>query len=98
MSAARRLVCVGTTSVRTVETALKSGAIFAQSGETDIFIQPGHVFRGAGAILTNFHLPRTTLLMLVCAFAGTDLTLAAYRHAVEERYRFYSYGDCMLII
>lgn len=98
MNAARRLVCVGTTSVRTVETALQSGAISAQSGETDIFIQPGYQFRGTGAMLTNFHLPRTSLLMLVGAFAGTDLTLAAYRHAVEACYRFYSYGDCMLII
>jgi S-adenosylmethionine:tRNA ribosyltransferase-isomerase len=91
-------VCVGTTSVRTVETALREGEIAARSGETDIFIQPGYQFRGAGALLTNFHLPRTSLLMLVCAFAGTDLVLAAYRHAVESRYRFYSYGDCMLIL
>ena len=70
----------------------------ARSGETDIFIYPGFEFRGAGAMLTNFHLPRTSLLLLVCAFAGTELALAAYRHAVEERYRFYSYGDCMLIV
>lgn len=98
MSASRRLVCVGTTSVRTVETALQSGTLAAQSGETEIFIQPGYAFRGTGAMLTNFHLPRTSLLMLVCAFAGTDLALAAYRHAVEARYRFYSYGDCMLIV
>jgi S-adenosylmethionine:tRNA ribosyltransferase-isomerase len=98
MRAARRLVCVGTTSVRTVETALQSGPFAAQSGETEIFIQPGYAFRGTGAMLTNFHLPRTSLLMLVCAFAGTELALAAYRHAVEARYRFYSYGDCMLIV
>jgi S-adenosylmethionine:tRNA ribosyltransferase-isomerase len=69
-----------------------------QQGETDIFIYPGFPFRGAGALLTNFHLPRTSLLLLVCAFAGTELALAAYRHAVAERYRFYSYGDCMLIV
>jgi S-adenosylmethionine:tRNA ribosyltransferase-isomerase len=98
MRAADRLVCVGTTSVRTVETALRQGEIAAGSGETDIFIQPGYEFLGAGAMLTNFHLPRTSLLLLVSAFAGTDLALAAYRHAVESRYRFYSYGDCMLIV
>lgn len=67
-------------------------------GETDLFIYPGFEFRAAHAILTNFHLPRSSLLMLVCAFAGRELTLAAYRHAVEQRYRFYSYGDCMLIL
>lgn len=98
MCAAERLVCVGTTSVRTVETVFSEGGIAARSGETDIFVQPGYRFRGAGAMLTNFHLPRTSLLMLVCAFAGTDFALAAYRHAVESRYRFYSYGDCMLIL
>jgi S-adenosylmethionine:tRNA ribosyltransferase-isomerase len=68
------------------------------SGETDLFLYPGCAFRGAGALLTNFHLPRTSLLLLVCAFAGAELTLAAYRHAVANRYRFYSYGDCMLIV
>jgi S-adenosylmethionine:tRNA ribosyltransferase-isomerase len=98
IAAARRLVAVGTTSVRTLETALAGGAIRAQQGETDIFIYPGFAFRGTGALLTNFHLPRTSLLLLVCAFSGTDLALAAYRHAVEQRYRFYSYGDCMLIV
>jgi S-adenosylmethionine:tRNA ribosyltransferase-isomerase len=92
---AQRVVAVGTTSVRTVESAWCSGAL---SGETDIFIYPGFEFRRTGAMLTNFHLPRTSLLLLVAAFAGTDLTLAAYRHAVAERYRFYSYGDCMLIL
>jgi len=96
--AAKRLVCAGTTSVRTVESALRRGELRGQSGETDIFIYPGFEFRGAGAVLTNFHLPRTSLLLLVCAFAGTDLALAAYRHAVEAQYRFYSYGDCMLIV
>jgi S-adenosylmethionine:tRNA ribosyltransferase-isomerase len=95
MKAARRIVAVGTTSVRTIETALATGS---ESGETDIFIYPGFEFRGVGAMLTNFHLPRTSLLLLVSAFAGKEFTLAAYRHAVEERYRFYSYGDCMLIV
>lgn len=98
MRNAQRLVAAGTTSVRTIESALRDGAMRAQSGETDIFIYPGFSFRGTGAILTNFHLPRTSLLLLVCAFAGTGLALAAYRHAVEQRYRFYSYGDCMLIV
>jgi S-adenosylmethionine:tRNA ribosyltransferase-isomerase len=92
---AERVVAVGTTSVRTVESAERSGAL---AGETDIFIYPGYEFRRVGAVLTNFHLPRTSLLLLVCAFAGTELTLAAYRHAVEAEYRFYSYGDCMLIV
>ncbi len=98
MRAATRLVCVGTTSARTVESVLRRGEMAAGSGETDLFIQPGYAFRGVGALLTNFHLPRTSLLMLVCAFAGSRLALAAYRHAVEARYRFYSYGDCMLIL
>jgi S-adenosylmethionine:tRNA ribosyltransferase-isomerase len=98
IAAARRLVAVGTTSVRTIETAFARGPIGAQHGETDIFIYPGFAFRGTGALLTNFHLPSTSLLLLVCAFAGTESTLGAYRHAVEQKYRFYSYGDCMLII
>jgi S-adenosylmethionine:tRNA ribosyltransferase-isomerase len=98
MRAARRLIPVGTTSMRAIESALRDGALGPRSGETDIFIYPGFQFRGAGAMLTNFHLPRTSLLLLVCAFAGADLALAAYRHAVDERYRFYSYGDCMLIV
>ncbi len=93
--AARRVVAVGTTSVRTIESAERSGE---SRGETDIFIYPGFEFRRIGALLTNFHLPRTSLLLLICAFTGTDLTLAAYRHAVEQRYRFYSYGDCMLVV
>ncbi|MGA3018016.1 MAG: S-adenosylmethionine:tRNA ribosyltransferase-isomerase [Bryobacteraceae bacterium] len=156
MSSAARLVAVGTTSVRAIESALAAGAAnpdasrdregavpvrrmfppgqaarfdaigiplanargsdqsrerkralpadgTTSSGqnttaETDIFIYTGYEFRAAGAMLTNFHLPRTSLLLLVCAFAGTELALAAYRHAVEQRYRFYSYGDCMLIV
>ena len=96
----RRIVAVGTTSVRTLEHCARAhpeGKIVAGPGETDIFIHPGFEFRVTGALLTNFHLPRSTLLMLVCAFAGREKVLAAYQHAVEERYRFYSYGDCMLI-
>ncbi len=95
---ARRLFCVGTTGVRTVETAVLRGGFRAMSGETNLFIYPGFAFRGTGAMLTNFHLPQSSLLMLVCAFAGRELTLAAYGHAVRERYRFYSYGDCMVIL
>jgi S-adenosylmethionine:tRNA ribosyltransferase-isomerase len=104
---AGRVVAVGTTSVRTLESAAMVGQvpdlpqrahIQACQGETDIFIHPGFQFRAVGAMLTNFHLPQTSLLLLVCAFAGQDLALAAYRHAVEEKYRFYSYGDCMLIV
>jgi S-adenosylmethionine:tRNA ribosyltransferase-isomerase len=92
--AAARRVAVGTTTVRTVESLGSRGP----RGETDLFIYPGFEFQLTGAMLTNFHLPRTSLLLLVSAFAGKDFTLAAYRHAVEQRYRFYSYGDCMLII
>jgi S-adenosylmethionine:tRNA ribosyltransferase-isomerase len=95
---AKRVVAVGTTSVRTVEATARSGE---RSGNTGLFIYPGgntDQFRRVGAMLTNFHLPRTSLLLLVSAFAGAELTLAAYRHAVKEKYRFFSYGDCMLIL
>ena len=95
IAAARRVVAVGTTSVRTLETAARTDQL---EGETAIFLYPGVPFLRTGAMLTNFHLPRTSLLLLVCAFAGTKLMLAAYRHAVEAAYRFYSYGDCMLIV
>jgi len=98
--ARRRVVAVGTTTVRTLEfTARQSpgGRIKAQSGEADIFIYPGFDFRVVGAMLTNFHLPKSTLIMLVAAFAGRERTLAAYEHAVRERYRFYSYGDCIFV-
>jgi S-adenosylmethionine:tRNA ribosyltransferase-isomerase len=95
IESAERVVAVGTTSVRTIESAALTGQ---RTGSTNLFIYPGFQFRRVGAMLTNFHLPRTSLLLLVCALAGTDLTLAAYRHAVEERYRFFSYGDCMLIL
>jgi S-adenosylmethionine:tRNA ribosyltransferase-isomerase len=95
-----RVLAAGTTAVRTLETAarLHGGSIRACSGETDIFIYPGYRFQAVDGLLTNFHLPESTLLMLVCAFAGTELMLDAYRHAVKERYRFFSYGDCMLIL
>ena len=96
----RRIVAVGTTSVRTLEYAVlqtRDGRICAQSGEADIFIYPGFEFRVTGAMLTNFHLPKSTLIMLVSSFAGREQTLAAYEHAVRERYRFYSYGDCMFL-
>jgi len=96
----RRVVAVGTTVVRTLESIARkagSGEFVAHSGETSIFISPGFDFRVSGALLTNFHLPQSSLLMLVSAFAGREHVLAAYRHAVEERYRFFSYGDCMLI-
>jgi len=98
--ARRRVVAVGTTTVRTLEFAAQQstdGRITAQTGEADIFIYPGYDFRVIGAMLTNFHLPKSTLIMLVSAFAGRERTLAAYEHAVRERYRFYSYGDCMFV-
>ena len=94
----RRVVAIGTTTVRTLEYAAReSGRVLAGSGEADLFIYPGFQFRVVGAMLTNFHLPQSTLLMLVCAFGGKEHVLAAYRRAVEEKYRFYSYGDCMLV-
>jgi S-adenosylmethionine:tRNA ribosyltransferase-isomerase len=91
MERAKRVLAVGTTSVRAIESP--PGVC-----ETDLFITPGFQFQRTGAMLTNFHLPKSSLLVLVCAFAGTELALAAYRHAVEQQYRFFSYGDCMLII
>ncbi|HZT31130.1 MAG TPA: tRNA preQ1(34) S-adenosylmethionine ribosyltransferase-isomerase QueA [Bryobacteraceae bacterium] len=98
MRTATRLLAVGTTAVRTIESALLGGELQAGAGDTDLFIYPGFHFRGTGALLTNFHLPRTSLLLLVCAFAGRELVLEAYRHAVASGYRFYSYGDCMLVL
>jgi len=89
---------VGTTSTRTLEYMIKrQGRFIEASGETDLFILPGYRFQAVNGMLTNFHLPRSTLLMLVSAFASREKILHAYRHAIEERYRFYSYGDCMLI-
>jgi len=94
----RRIVAAGTTTVRTLEHCASLGAEFLpHSGSTSIFIAPGFAFRAVGALLTNFHLPQSTLLMLVSAFAGREPTLAAYRHAVEAGYRFFSYGDCMFL-
>lgn len=92
-----RVIAVGTTSLRALESSAASGVLRAGSAETDIFITPGYRFRTVDVLLTNFHLPRSTLLMLVCAFGGMDEMLAAYRHAVEKEYRFFSYGDAMLI-
>ena len=92
-----RVFAVGTTSLRALESAADSGELRAGNGETDIFITPGYRFRTVDVLLTNFHLPRSTLLMLVCAFGGMDEMLEAYRHAVEKEYRFFSYGDAMLI-
>lgn len=86
-----RVVAVGTTTVRALESSTRQGW-------TDLYIRPGHEFRRVDALVTNFHLPRSTLLLLVAAFAGTELILDAYRHAVDSGYRFYSYGDAMLIV
>ncbi|NLT98432.1 MAG: tRNA preQ1(34) S-adenosylmethionine ribosyltransferase-isomerase QueA [Christensenellaceae bacterium] len=94
-----RIVAVGTTCVRTLESVSdEAGVVHAGSGETDIFIKPGYRFKAVDALVTNFHLPESTLLMLVCAFAGHKETLALYRDAVERRYRFFSFGDAMLIL
>jgi len=93
-----RVVAVGTTSVRALETAAADGALRPFAGDSRIFIYPGYRFRVIDGLVTNFHLPESTLLMLVCALAGVPETLAAYRHAVAERYRFFSYGDAMLIL
>jgi S-adenosylmethionine:tRNA ribosyltransferase-isomerase len=99
LAAGRRIVCVGTTSVRALEGALAAsdGALEPSHGWTDLYITPGYQFRGVGAMLTNFHLPKSTLLMLVSAFAGRERMLAAYAEAVEQGYRFFSYGDAMFI-
>jgi S-adenosylmethionine:tRNA ribosyltransferase-isomerase len=99
LAASRRVIAVGTTTVRTLEYAAlqAEGSISAGSGEADIFIYPGYKFQVVRGLLTNFHLPQSTLLMLVCAFAGRENVLSAYDHAVAQRYRFYSYGDCMFL-
>jgi S-adenosylmethionine:tRNA ribosyltransferase-isomerase len=96
----RRIVAVGTTTTRTLESlrAGEDGRIAAASGETQLFIRPGHEFRIVQGLVTNFHLPRSSLLMLVAAFAGRERVLEAYREAVARRYRFYSYGDAMLVL
>jgi S-adenosylmethionine:tRNA ribosyltransferase-isomerase len=96
-AAGGRVVAVGTTVARALESSAAGGMLAAGSGETRLFITPGYAFRVVDALITNFHLPESTLLMLVAAFAGLDPVLAAYRHAVQERYRFFSYGDAMWI-
>ena len=97
----RRIIAAGTTTTRTLEhcaTAAAGAPLQPYSGETSIFISPGHKFQIVSGLLTNFHLPQSTLLMLVSAFAGREAVLAAYNHAVREKYRFFSYGDCMLLL
>lgn len=93
-----RIVAVGTTVVRALETAARQGRVEPFADETDLFVYPGYRFKVVDALLTNFHLPESTLLMLVCAFAGTEQVLNAYRHAVKRSYRFYSYGDAMFVL
>jgi S-adenosylmethionine:tRNA ribosyltransferase-isomerase len=92
-----RVIAVGTTVVRSLESASAAGKLQPFSGETRLFITPGYRFRSVDALLTNFHLPESTLLMLVCAFGGYDAVMQAYRHAVQQRYRFFSYGDAMFM-
>jgi len=92
-----RVVAVGTTSLRALEAAAQNGVLHAGSNETDIFITPGYRFRVVDALVTNFHLPKSTLLMLVAAFVGLDAIRAAYAHAIAQRYRFFSYGDAMFL-
>ncbi|MEE4330879.1 MAG: tRNA preQ1(34) S-adenosylmethionine ribosyltransferase-isomerase QueA [Wenzhouxiangella sp.] len=96
-AAGRRVVAVGTTAVRSLETAAATGELVPYTGDSQLFIYPGFRFRAVDAIITNFHLPGSTLLMLVSAFVGRDRILGAYRHAVDEEYRFFSYGDAMLL-
>lgn len=98
INAATRRIAVGTTSTRTLESVARDGRIFPGSGDTSIFLYPGYRFQAIDALITNFHLPKSSLLMLVSAFAGTDFTISAYNHAVARQYRFFSYGDCMLIL
>jgi S-adenosylmethionine:tRNA ribosyltransferase-isomerase len=98
LDSGRRVIAIGTTTVRTLEySAAESGRVQAGCGEADIFIYPGYEFKVVGAMLTNFHLPESTLLMLVCAFGGQERVLQAYKHVVAGAYRFYSYGDCMFV-
>ncbi|WP_374492802.1 tRNA preQ1(34) S-adenosylmethionine ribosyltransferase-isomerase QueA [Zoogloea sp.] len=96
-AAGRRVVCVGTTSMRALESAARSGPLRAGKAESDLFILPGYDFQVADALITNFHLPKSTLLMLVSAFSGMDTIRHAYAHAIEQRYRFFSYGDAMFL-
>jgi S-adenosylmethionine:tRNA ribosyltransferase-isomerase len=92
-----RIVAVGTTAVRALESSWSGGAVRSGAGRTTLFVRPGHVFRAVDALVTNLHLPRSTLLVLVCAFAGRERVLSAYRHAVRMEYRFFSYGDAMFL-
>ncbi|MFK8069196.1 MAG: tRNA preQ1(34) S-adenosylmethionine ribosyltransferase-isomerase QueA, partial [Gammaproteobacteria bacterium] len=92
-----RVIALGTTTVRALESASINGTIESYSGETSIFIYPGYEFKSVDAMITNFHLPESTLLMLVCAFAGQQQMINAYQHAVDQKYRFFSYGDAMFI-
>jgi S-adenosylmethionine:tRNA ribosyltransferase-isomerase len=94
----RKVVAVGTTSVRVLETVAKNGKVSPRKGFTELYIYPGYEFKVVDALITNFHLPRTTLLVLVSAFAGRELIMKAYREAIKRRYRFYSFGDAMLIL
>jgi len=96
-AAGKRVIAVGTTVVRSLESAAQQGKLASFSGETRLFITPGFRFAVVDALVTNFHLPESTLLMLVCAFAGYDAVMRAYRHAVDQRYRFFSYGDAMFL-
>jgi S-adenosylmethionine:tRNA ribosyltransferase-isomerase len=96
---AGRIIAVGTTVVRTLESAARDdGTVVEGEGWTSLFIYPGYRFRVTGAMLTNFHLPKSTLLMMVCAFAGKDKAMGAYREAIRQRYRFFSFGDAMLVV
>jgi S-adenosylmethionine:tRNA ribosyltransferase-isomerase len=97
INAAQRVIAVGTTSMRVLE-SLPAGPVAAGAGRTEIFIRPGFAFRHSHALLTNFHLPKSTLFVLVCAMAGQELMQRAYAEAVRDKYRFFSYGDCMLIL
>jgi S-adenosylmethionine:tRNA ribosyltransferase-isomerase len=92
-----RVVAVGTTAVRTLESAFRDGHLHPGAGRTSLFVRPGYTFKVVEGLVTNFHLPRSTLLMLVCAFGGRERVLAAYQEAVSCRYRFFSYGDAMLV-
>ena len=93
-----RVIAVGTTVVRTLESAMNNGKLNPTSGDTDIFIYPGYEFKLIDGLITNFHLPESTLLMLISAFASKELIMNAYQHAISKKYRFFSYGDAMLIL
>ena len=98
-AAGNKCVAVGTTALRTLESCTRpDGGVEAVTGPTDIFLTPGYTFRATDALVTNFHLPRSSLFMLVCALIGTDVMQAAYAHAIANEYRFYSYGDACLLL